>query len=39
MSDTITTLKKKGDSSINIYPNIKRDNIPNGGVSIESYLV
>lgn len=33
MSDTITTLKKKGDSSINIYPNIKRDNIPNGGVS------
>lgn len=33
MSDTITTLKKKGDSSVNIYPNIKRDNIPNGGVS------
>lgn len=33
MSDTITTLKKKGDSSINIYPNIKRDNIPNGGIS------
>ena len=33
MSDIITTLKKKGDSSFNIYPNIKRDNIPNGGVS------
>lgn len=33
MSDLIKTLHKKGDTSTNIYPNIKRDNIPTHAIN------
>lgn len=33
MSDLITTLKKKDDISVNVYPNIKGDNIPNSSIT------
>lgn len=33
MSDVITTLKRKGDSTTSIYPNIKTNNIPSGAVT------
>lgn len=32
MSQVITTLKKKGDISVDIYPNIKAENIPNNAI-------
>lgn len=32
MSEVIKTLTKKGDASVEVYPNIKRDNIPSGAV-------
>lgn len=32
MSDIITTLHPENDESINLYPNIKKENIPNGSV-------
>lgn len=33
MADLITTLKKKGDTSTNVYPNVKSDNIPNNAIT------
>lgn len=33
MSDKITTLKQKNDTTVNIYPNIKSDNIPSNAVT------
>lgn len=42
MSDLIKTLHKKGDSSTNIYPNIKRDNIPSHAINndkLDAYAV
>ena len=33
MSEIITTLHKKGDLSVDLYPNIKRDNIPDGAIN------
>lgn len=33
MSDIITTLKSKTNPSDNVYPNIKRDNIPDGAIN------
>ena len=33
MSEVITTLNKKGDRSVEIYPNIKEANIPTGAVT------
>lgn len=35
MSDLIKTLHKKGDTSVNIYPNIKSDNIPAGAITFD----
>lgn len=32
MAQVITTLKKKGDASVDIYPNIKAENIPNNAI-------
>lgn len=32
MSQVVTTLTKKGDSSVEIYPNIKADNIPSASI-------
>lgn len=32
MAQVITTLKKKGDISVDIYPNIKAENIPNNAI-------
>lgn len=33
MSDIITTLHKKGDNTINVYPNIKNENIPSASIT------
>ena len=33
MSDIITTLHKKDDNTINVYPNIKADNIPSASIT------
>lgn len=33
MSEIITTLHKKDDSTVNVYPNIKADNIPSGAIT------
>ena len=33
MAEIITTLHKKGDASVDVYPNIKSDNIPNGAIT------
>lgn len=33
MSEIITTLHKKGDSTVNVYPNIKASNIPNNAIT------
>jgi len=33
MSEIITTLHKKDDATVNVYPNIKADNIPSGAVT------
>lgn len=33
MSEIIKTLTKKGDASVEVYPNIKRDNIPSGAIN------
>ena len=33
MSEIIQTLRKKNDATVEIYPNIKAENIPNGAVS------
>ena len=33
MSELITTLHKKEDASVDVYPNIKRDNIPSGAIN------
>lgn len=33
MSELIKTLHKKGDASVEIYPNIKRDNIPAAAIN------
>lgn len=33
MSELIKTLHKKGDASVEIYPNIKRDNIPSNAIN------
>ena len=33
MSELLTTLHKKGDTSVDVYPNIKSDNIPNNAVT------
>ena len=33
MSEVITTLNKKGDRSVEVYPNIKEANIPTGAVT------
>ena len=32
MAQVITTLKKKGDISVDIYPNIKAENVPNNAI-------
>lgn len=33
MSEIITTLHKKGDSTVDVYPNIKASNIPNNAIT------
>lgn len=33
MSDIITTLHKKGDNTVNVYPNIKNENIPSASIT------
>ena len=33
MSDLIKTLHKKGDNTVNVYPNIKSENIPDGAIT------
>lgn len=33
MSDIITTLHKKGDNTVNVYPNIKNENIPSTSIT------
>lgn len=33
MSEIITTLHKKDDSTVDVYPNIKADNIPSGAIT------
>lgn len=38
MSDLITTLKKKDDISVNVYPNIKGDNIPDNSISASKII-
>lgn len=38
MSEVITTLHKKGDNTVDVYPNIKSDNIPNDAVTEDKIL-
>lgn len=38
MSEVITTLHKKGDNTVDVYPNIKSENIPNDAVSEDKIL-
>ena len=33
MADIITTLHKKGDNTVNVYPNIKGENIPSASIT------
>ena len=35
MSEVFETLKKKSDTSVEVYPNIKNQNIPNGAVTTD----
>lgn len=38
MSDVITTLHKKGDNTVNVYPNIKSDNIPDDSITTDKIV-